>query len=173
MPFKGMRTRLTETLQALGLMSSCQTVDGKMHANEKEFAFGSLVRCSLARRNGKGHLECTGAVLPKAFVEEVSVVTRACASNYLTNLPASVRLVLMLGTTDGYVAGCKRLIRSIHPSTWEEINDVSYRASGVVFVHVSHPSGSNGHHTKWMRGDVTTPTGMKRRWAEEGVRIAL
>ena len=144
-----------------------------MQAGEEQFAFGSLVRCSLARRNDKGRLECIGAVMPKAFVEEVSVVTRACASTFLTNLPDSVRLVVMLGTTDGYIAGCKRLIRSIHPTTWAEINDVSYRAGGVVFVHVSHPSGSNGNHSKWMKGDVTTPSGMKRRRAEEGVRTAL
>ena len=172
-PFARMRPRLTEALQALGLLPPGIPVDTRMRVGERRFAFGSLVRCSLARRNKKGKLECTGAVMPKAFVEEVSVMTRACASAFLTNLPASVRLVVMLGTTDDYIKGCKKLIRSIHPTTWEDINDVTYRAGGAVFVHVSHPSGLNGHHPEWMDGDPATTSGRKRRWAEEAVRIAL
>jgi hypothetical protein len=172
-PFKGMRTRLTEILQRLGLLSDKEQVDSRMRRDEKEFAFGSLVRCSLARRNDGGRLECTGAIIPKAFQEEIATVTRACAETFLTDLPASVRLVLMLGTTDGYIAGCKKLIRSLHPETWEEINAVSYRASGAIFVHVSSPSGLNGHHAKWIAGDVATSSGMKRKLAEDGVRKAL
>jgi hypothetical protein len=172
-PFKGMRPRLTEMLQSLGLLSRREAVDAKMLASENDFAFGSLVRCSLARRGDNGRLECTGAVMPKAFTEEIASVTRACAENYLTALPDSVRLVLMLGTTDGYIQSCKKLIRSIHPSTYQEINTVSYRAGGAVFVHISHPSGLNGHHPKWIAGDVSTPSGMKRNLAEAGVRAAL
>lgn len=171
-PFKGMRPRLTEMLQALGLLRRDETVDPKMHASEKDFAFGSLVRCSLARRDDEGRLGCTGAIMPKAFSEEIATVTRACAETYLTRLPASVRLVLMLGTTDGYIKSCKNLIRSIQ-STYTDINEVSYRAGGTVFVHVSHPSGLNGHHPKWIAGDPSTPSGMKRRMAEAGIAAAL
>jgi hypothetical protein len=111
--------------------------------------------------------------MPRAFTEEVASVTRACAETYLTALPASVQLVLMLGTTDGYIQSCKKLIRSIHPKTFKDINDVSYCAGSAVFVHVSHPSGLNGHHPKWMSGDVSTPSGMKRKLAEAGVNAAL
>lgn len=172
-PFKGMRPRLTEMLQSLGLMGKSEIVDRKMQADEKDLAFGSLVRCSLARRDDAGRLGCTGAIMPKAFSEEIASVTRACAEKYLARLPVSVRLVLMLGTTDGYIQSCKKLIRSIHSASWREINDVSYRAGGTVFVHVSHPSGLNGHHPKWMAGDVSTPSGMKRKLAEAGVSAAL
>ncbi|MBB4199647.1 hypothetical protein CCR94_07230 [Rhodoblastus sphagnicola] len=172
-PFKGMRPRLTEMLQALGLLQRGHAIDPTMRADEKDFAFGSLVRCSLARSNDDGRLECTGAVMPKAFSEEIASVTRGCAETYLTNLPSSVRLVLMLGTTDGYIKSCKKLIRSIHGSTYADINDVSYRAGGAIFVHVSHPSGLNGHHPKWMAGDMATPSGMKRKMAEAGVRAAM
>jgi len=168
-----MRSRLTELLQSIGLLSANEAVDEKMRRDEQVFGFGSLVRCSLARRNDSGRLECTGAVVPKAFVEEIAKVTRACAETFLMHIPSSVRLVLMLGTTDGYIENCKKLIRSIHPATWKEINAVSYRAGGAVFVHVSHPSGLNGHHSKWMAGDVTTPSGMKRKFAEEAVQVAL
>jgi hypothetical protein len=172
-PFKGMRPRLTEMLQSLGLLHAEEIVDAKMRDGEKDYAFGSLVRCSLARRNDKGALECTGAVMPKAFSEEIASVTRACAETWLTRLPASVRLVLMLGTTDSYVKSCKALLRSIHPKTWSDINEVSCRAGGAVFVHVSHPSGLNGNHPKWMAGDASTSSGLKRKFAETGIRAAL
>jgi hypothetical protein len=56
-PFKGMRPRLTEMLQSLGLLSNREAIDTKMLASEKDFAFGSLVRCSLARRGDDGRLD--------------------------------------------------------------------------------------------------------------------
>jgi len=172
-PFKGMRPRLTEMLQSLGLLPARVAVDAKMRSGEEDFAFGSLVRCSLARRNDDGRLECTGAVMPRAFTEEIASVTRACADTFLTRLPERTRVVLMLGTTDGYVQSCKKLIRSIHLASWRDINEVSYRAGGAVFVHVSHPSGLNGHHPKWMAGDVATSSGLKRKLAEDGIHAAL
>ena len=79
----------------------------------------------------------------------------------------------MLGITDGYIKSCKKLIRSIHSSTYQDINVVSYRASGAIFVHVSHPSGLNGHHPNWIAGNMATPSGIKRRLAEAGVKAAL
>ena len=48
---KAMRPRLTETLRSLGLLSQGEDVDHKMLADETDFSFGSLVRCSLARGN--------------------------------------------------------------------------------------------------------------------------
>lgn len=147
-PFKGMRSRMTEMFRSLELLSANETIDTKMCGGEDRFAFGSLVRCSLARRNDKGALECTGAVMPRAFSEEIFSVTRACAETWLTHLPTSVRLVLMLGTTDSYIKNCKALLRAIHPETWSDINEVSYRVAGAIFVHVSHPSGLNGHHRR-------------------------
>src|ERR1019366_3624459 len=70
-PFKNMRTRLTEELRLLGVLSATETVDQKIVATETKFAFGSLVRCSLSRLNVKGKLACTGEVMPKAFTEEI------------------------------------------------------------------------------------------------------
>ena len=114
-PFKNMRPRLTEVLRLLGVVGQSETVDQKMVAFETEIGFGSLVRCSLSRLNAKGALECTGQVMPKAFVEEISANLKTCAQTYLGDLPPSVRLVLMLGTTDSYIKGCRSVVLALRP----------------------------------------------------------
>jgi hypothetical protein len=169
-PFKDMRTRLSEMLRVLGLLSATEIVDKKMVPEERRFAFGSLVRCSLSRRNPKnGRFECTGQVMPKAFTEAISTVVRKCADTFLARLPVTVQLVLMLGTTDAYINGCRHLIRSLYSTTFGDINAVSYKAGNAVWVHVSHPSGLNGHHPVWMAGDPSTKPGHKRQLAIKAI----
>jgi hypothetical protein len=172
-PFKDMRPRLTEALIAIGVLKSTEKVGEKMVASELRFAFGSLVRCSLSRMNQKtGRLECTGQVMPKAFVEEVSGIVRRCAETFLVNLPPSARLVLMLGTTDSYIRGCKSLIKSIYGKDYTELNEVGYRTGRLCWAHISHPSPLNGHHGNWLDGRASTKPGQKRKLAEEIVRLS-
>jgi hypothetical protein len=169
-PFKKMRPRLTEVLRLLGVLRKSEIVDQKMVASESEIGFGSLVRCSLSRLNAKGTLECTGQVMPKAFVEDISANLKTCAQTYLGELPSSVRLVLMLGTTDAYIKGCRNVVRSLYGPTFSDIDEVSYRTGDVVWVHASHPSPLNGHHETWMRGDPSTKPGRKQNLAAAAVR---
>jgi hypothetical protein len=171
-PFKNMRTRLTEELRLLGVIGATETVDQKIAAAETKFAFGSLVRCSLSRFNAKDKLGCTGEVMPKAFTEEISSKVRKCAETFLSNLPASVRLVLMLGTTDSYIDGCRSIIRSLHGAHFSDINAVGYRTGDVVWIHISHPSGLNGHHPAWMTGDAATKPGRKRHLALDAIQLS-
>jgi hypothetical protein len=72
-------------------------------------------------------LACTGEVMPKAFTEEISTSLRMCTKTFLGDLPPSVRLVLLLGTTDSYIKGCYGIIRSLYGPHFSEINEVSYR----------------------------------------------
>jgi hypothetical protein len=169
-PFKKMRPRLTDVLRLLGVLSKTEIVDQKMVASETEIAFGSLVRCSLSRLNANGALECTGQVMPKAFLEEISANLKTCAQTYLRDLPSSVRLVLMLGTTDAYIKGCRNVVRSLYGPTFSDIDEVSYRTGEVVWVHASHPSPLNGHHGPWMTGDPSTKPGRKQNLAAAAVR---
>jgi hypothetical protein len=171
-PFKNMRIRLTDEMRLLGVLDAAETVDQKITATETKFAFGSLVRCSLSRLNAKGKLVCTGEVMPKAFTEEVSSKLRNCAETFLTELPASVRLVLMLGITDSYINGCRGVIRSLHSAEFSDINAVSYRTRNVVWIHVSHPSGLNGHHQVWMAGNPKTKPGHKQNLALDAIRLS-
>lgn len=169
-PFARMRPRLSEVLQVLGLLAPGERVDDRMRATERTLAFGSLVRCSLSRWNerAKRH-ECTGTVVPKAFREEVAAMVRTCARTFLADLPASVRLVVMLGTTDAYIEGCKSVVRSLNPATFRTINDVSYRTGPVIWTHASHPSPLNGWHEAWVSDPSTTTSGRKRALALEVV----
>ena len=169
-PFKKMRPRLTEVLRLLGVLGQSEIVDQKMVASESEIGFGSLVRCSLSRLNAKGALECTGQVMAKAFVEEISANLKTCARTYLGDLPSSVRLVLLLGTTDSYITGCRTVVRSLYGTRFSDIDDVSYRTGDVVWVHASHPSPLNGHHGPWMAGDPSTKAGRKQTLAKAAVR---
>ena len=171
-PFKNMRVRLTDEMRLLGILGATEIVDQKIVATESKFAFGSLVRCSLSRFNAKGKLACTGAVMPKAFTEEVSSQLRNCAETFLTDLPASVGLVLMLGTTDRYINGCRGVIRSLHSAEFSDINAVSYRTRNVVWIHVSHPSGLNGHHQVWMAGNPKTKPGHKQNLALDAIQLS-
>jgi hypothetical protein len=169
-PFKDMRPRLTEELRLLGIIGPSETVDQKMTATEAEMAFGSFVRCSLSRTNKCGKLVCTGEVMPKAFSEEISTKVETCAKTYLADLPSTLELVLLLGTTDAYIEGCRAIIRSLYRSNFSHINDVSYRTGRVTWVHISHPSGLNGHHNTWMAGDPATTPGRKRNLAIEAIQ---
>lgn len=171
-PFKGMRTRLTEALRLLGILKQSDTVDQKMVANERQLAFGSLVRCSLSRMSDKGRLECTGQVMPKAFKEDAASAVRRCADAFLSGLPEALRLVLLLGTTDSYVEGCRNIVRSIYQERFTNINAISYRTAQIIWTHISHPSGLNGHHLMWMAGDPATTAGYKRCLAEEAIRLS-
>jgi hypothetical protein len=51
--FKGMRPRLTEALRVVGVLSSIETVDTKIMNSRSNIAFGSLIRCSVSRRDAK------------------------------------------------------------------------------------------------------------------------
>ena len=173
-PFKGMRPRLSETLSLLGILKPSEDVSGRMISSESELAFGSLVRCSLSRFNARTErFECTGAIMPKAFVEDVSAVVRTCAETYLSLLPESLRLVIVLGTGDAYIDGCRDIVRSLYSSTFGHLNDVAYRTADTWWVHVSHPSGLNGHHTAWMAGDAATKQGRKQLLAKSTIVQAL
>lgn len=168
-PFKDMRPRLSAMLSALGILSSGEDVSSRMVGSETDLAFGSLVRCSLSRKGKNGQYSCTGEVMPKAFTEEISSVVARCAAKFLSSLPPTVCLVLMLGTTDSYIKGCRELVRKLNPAGYKSLNEVAYRSGGVTFVHVSHPSGLNGHHGKWMEGGSDTASGMKRMAADAAI----
>jgi hypothetical protein len=48
-PYRGFRGKLTEVLHTLRLLDSDDTVDAHIRADEPDWAFGSVVRCSVAK----------------------------------------------------------------------------------------------------------------------------
>lgn len=175
--FAGMRPRLTRILQHFKLLGEGETADTAIANPAGRFAFGSLIRCSVARldpkleRQGVQQYSCTGPLIPKSFVEIPQVVSR-CAERHLTNLPGSLKLVVLLGNSDAYVEGCQALVRRLYPDTYRSINPMAVSAAGRLWVHVSHPSGLNGHFEQWLAGSATG-TGRKRAWVEEALSTHL
>lgn len=174
-PFKGMRPRLTEVLQILGVLSNNEQVDSKMVAFEPDLAFGSLIRCSLSRYNkAKNKHECTGPIMPKAFIDPaIAPVVSRCIETYLGNFSPRLKLVILLGTGDAYINGCRDKIRRLHERRFCEINPVAYQTGPVTWVHAGHPSRGNGYHSAWMKGDHTNKQGQKRIFAVEAIAAIL
>lgn len=170
--FAGSRHRLAQLLEHLGLMPNAKEIDGLMTEQEQDFAFGSLVRCSLSHWDASKETYLTsGPLIKRSFIDRDSVpVVRNCVERFLTDLPPRLRLVIMLGNDSGYVKLCMAEIACIRPGGLRGINDISYSDGKVTFIHVTHPSPGNGHFSNWLHGSPETTSGRKRELALAALR---
>lgn len=169
--FAGMRPRLQQVLDALGVDLSSQTIDEALSASSRALGAASLIRCGLSlERNGK--LETSGTIMPKAAKAPFTrQVMQACVAQHLDPLPSSVETVVLLGTTDAYIKGVKALMRSQFED-YHEINDVAYSAQGRTWVFAAHPSPANGEFNHWLAGDPSSVSGRKLRLAVQALGIS-
>jgi hypothetical protein len=174
--FAGMRPRLTQALQAMGVLTDRETSDQKISDPESNVAFGSLIRCSVSRRDEKATAKsgtdvyaCTGPLISKSF-DEIPNIVRTCALTYLTSLPKSVRIVFFLGNTDSYVKNCQRLIQDMFPGDFFRFNSMAVKADGRFWIHLAHPSRLNGHFNDWLISN--SGAGTKRIEANHAVEEA-
>ena len=158
--FAGMRPRLERILKHLGALASGESLEAAIANPAGNVAFGSLIRCSVARQDGSGAFQCSGELIKKSF-KEIPQVISACTNRFLKELPDSVRTVVMLGNDSGYIKHCHSLIRDLYPEAY----DVAVRADGRLWLHVAHPSGANGHFESWMGSQ--SEAGRKRKLLEE------
>lgn len=169
--FAGMRPRLQKVLDALELDLEGQTIDEALSASSRALGAASLIRCGLSlERDGK--LETSGAIMSRAarapFTREVM---QSCVKRHLDPLPASVRTVVLLGTTDTYVKGVKGLMHSRFED-FREVNEVAFMAQGRMWVFAAHPSPANGEFKAWLAGDPSSTSGRKRRLAAQALGAA-
>lgn len=169
--FAAMRTRLSQALRVVGVLSEEETADEKIRNPNSNIAFGSLIRCSVSRLDKKASAKhrmpsyaCTGPLIAKSF-SEIPKVISACANAFLTDLPASVRAVLLLSNTDAYVEGCQQLVKRLFPAKFKVLNPMAVHADGRAWVNLAHPSGLNGHFNTWLTSD--SGPGLKRKQAQE------
>lgn len=174
--FAGMRPRLSQLLQAMKHLPLDETADQRISDPNSKISFGSLIRCSVSRRDVKSSAKqckevfaCTGPLISKSF-SEIPEVISTCTTKYLRNLPSSLRLVLFLGNTDSYVKSCQELVRGLYPNTFSRINQMAVRADGRIWVHLAHPSGLNGHFNDWLESEIGP--GLKRIQAELAIAEA-
>lgn len=161
-PFQGMRDSLSKILQKIGALSCNEHVDNKIHASENDFAFGSLVRCSIDC-NGK----TSGDLLTKIFGKNGFFPVKKCFDEFLSIYPERLQLIVMLGSSNGYIRGCRKLFSE--KCKVEMFNDVSYFIGDILVVHVTHPSGANGHKKAWLEGKNDSSQGLKREQAIDAI----
>jgi hypothetical protein len=148
--FSGVRDRLKEVLLISGLIDKDQDINSIFKSDEKEFAFGSLLRCGLSYdQYNSGKFATSGSIIAKSFkIEPTRTWINNCAQKYLVDLPSSVKVVVMLGVSNTYLTNCWDLISGIY-SDAQRINEVAYIAGNKLFVHLVHPSRANGHFSDW------------------------
>lgn len=167
--FAGIRQRLLQVLQTVGLLEgeSISRFEHRFRGDEQEYAFASVVRCSLTGMDRKKgvHTADSPNVVPALRAGSAGYdFAFACVDQHLRSLPPATQRVILLSNTDAYINHLRALI-GLSRGGLRRINDVAYHASGVLFVHVSHPSRGNGHFGKFNRGEGTP--GAKMRLARD------
>lgn len=171
--FAGCRDRLKKLLVALNLITMDERIDEKFRANEQDFGFASLIRCSVARRSGPAQtLRTSGDVVLRAFKEAAPArLIGNCSRSFLKPLPTRLQVVVMLGIQDKYVEECRMLVGYLYGSLCARINDVAYRTDAVVWVHAAHPSGANGWFDRWLTdAPNSSPMALKRELAQSAIQ---
>jgi hypothetical protein len=172
--FSGMRSRLTAALRAMGALTSHECVGSKIADPDSNIAFGSLIRCSVSRidkaAEGKEVYSCSGPLITRSFTEIHEVIDN-CTRRFLTDMPASVRVVFFLGNTDSYVTKCQSILRKLFPDGFKQINAMAAYANSRVWVNIAHPSGSNGHFNTWLKEDCGA--GLKRIQAKDAIDMGV
>lgn len=169
--FDGLRPRLQQVLDALGIRRREQTLEAAMSAHGRGLGFSSMARCSLGQWNSsKRDFVTSGSIMKDAPTDPwAGQVLLRCASTYLPVMPASVRRVVLLGLGDDYVVGVRQILRQVFDD-FADINEVAFQAAGKVWVFAIHPSKSTGSHFKpWLTADKMTTLGRKRTLAQAAI----
>lgn len=83
--------------------------------------------------------------------QKMGAVIDHCVSQFMEKLPASVRLVVMLGNDLKYVEGCYSAIRKVRPGL-KTINAIAYGDEQVTFVHTVHFKARGALVPNWATG---------------------
>lgn len=112
--FKKFRPELTRVLHAVGLALHAKSASELINAQERNFGWGSVIRCSLTgwdKKNKKFSGE-SSKVLPAFNDPEMGVVVSNCFDWFLSVLPSSVKIVILLGNSDDYIGKMTQLVKS-------------------------------------------------------------
>lgn len=176
-PFRKMRPRLLQVLQSVGLMQGETEIDRRFRAEEPDYAWGSVLRCSLTgfdAATGK-YSAASSLVVQGMGRTEGAAALDACVARHLLDLPERTRLVILLGNASAYMALLRKAFQRVFPdATPGPAGEMPvFRAGGRSFVHVGHPSPLNGHLAAFLQGDPGGGQGAKREAARRAVDLAL
>lgn len=140
---KLMRPNLKKILIELGVIDKSRNTDTLFQQSEQVFGFASLVRCTVtyAKPGSDNFVGSGGGITARTLELDPAFVGR-CVSKHLVRLPASVRLVVMLGATTGFVDSVRKMLRG-EPLVEKRPRSYAYLYAGKPILHVPHPSGGN------------------------------
>lgn len=173
-PYAGFRHNLTAILRKLGLLGSEERVEDRIRDSEADFAFGSLIRCSVARVDPvTGVASKSGDIINRLSRRGVSDDWALnCMRQFLAELPSRLEVVVLLSNDNDYIEACFHRLRSLHPSM-KRLNSVAYSEGRVTWVHTVHGSSlAQSHINAWLEGG-NTAQGLKQRAAVEAIRNLL
>ncbi|MDO9439629.1 MAG: hypothetical protein Q7T73_01940, partial [Beijerinckiaceae bacterium] len=106
-----MRGNLKKLLTSIGLMDPKASIDKLFEPTEKRFGLASLVRCSVtyAKPNSDVFVGTGGGITSTTLKKRPDFVGN-CVKQHLGEIPRSVKLIVMLGVTTGYVDESKKLL---------------------------------------------------------------
>lgn len=158
-PFRSGRTNLAKILHHIGLLAApnSELVDRLIADPTGDFHFGSLIRCTVERKDEKTDewKGSGGGMLDRFLVTPFGdEVTTNCATQFLGNLPKRTRIVVMLGlgSKGNYVHACRKIWERARPGVWHQINDVSYTDGKIVVVHTEHFQSQGALLPNWLSG---------------------
>ena len=179
--YKGSRGNVAKILAHVGLLQ-CESqedpkaaVDALIADRQGRFHFGSLVRCTVERRekdiwkgSGGGMLDKFNATL---FGRDVAA---NCTKQFLGGLPSSTRLIVMfgMGSKGNYVRASFDLYQRARPGPWRWINDVAYTDGAITVVHVEHFASQGPLIPQWL-GERDHPRQRLGAMAQSAIRVAL
>lgn len=159
--YKGSRTAVGKILVHIGVVPQPTNDDYKgmvdrLISNKTDrFHFGSLVRCTVERYDGKTRAwkGSGGGMLDKfmgtPFGNEVAT---NCTAQFLGALPVKTKLVVMfgLGKKLNYIGAARKLVEASRPGKWTTVNEVAYSDGYVTFVHVEHFASQGALIPNWL-----------------------
>ncbi len=183
--YKGGRLSVGKILAHIGLVQRGDPRDQERQVNRiiadqaGLFHFGSLIRCTVERRDADDGWTGTGGDMLGAFIATPfgAEIASTCAERFLKDLPRSTKLVVMfgMGKKQNYVQDARKLISKARGTYMRTVNDIAYEDDHIVVVHVEHFKSQGNLIPKWLgegehAGDKRARFG---RMAREAVGHAL
>ncbi|MFN8720425.1 MAG: hypothetical protein ACK5YI_06325 [Rhodospirillales bacterium] len=177
--FRKGRTNLAKILHYIELLDApeARLVDQAISSRTGRFHFGSLIRCTVERYDPrKSAWSGTGGGMLDRFVATSfgKGVVATCSTRFLRDLPASAKLVVMLGlgSKNGYVRAARSALSAARAGSWKTINEVAYTDGRIVVVHTEHFAAQGPLLPNWLSGSLHE-RGRFGLQAREAVRLAL
>ena len=182
-PYAGQRAWVRKILSRIGVVEKNSNIDRLIADRTGRFAWGSLIRCTVERREKQEWKSSGGGMLDKFVATSFGrTIANNCASNILRNLPAETKLVVLfgLGTKGNYVSEARKVIQRARPDRpWRTINEVAYTDGQVTFVHVEHFASQGRLIPDWCgepdpkKGNAVSPRSRLGELAYKAAQAAL